>query len=771
MIAFDDSAWATIDVPHDWSANGPFTKDFGSGNGFAPGGIAWYRKHFTLPAGDQGRIGFAEFDGVYDNAEVWVNGHLACQRPYGFSSFECPLTPFVRFGGADNVIAVRVDHSRFADSRWYTGSGIYRHVRFRFTNPVRIGHWGTSITTPVVSAASATVNITTTIENASTTPRSFQLLADILMNGTVLFSVPDDTDHVVPASGQTTLTQTVTIPQPALWSPDAPALYSVRQRLRVFNSASADPRELVRAGLTTVDDSETPFGVRSLRFDPDRGLFLNDTSLKLKGVCLHEDGGSVGVAVPIAVWERRLRALKTIGVNAIRTSHNPPSPEFLDLVDRLGFVVMDEAFDEFTPAKNKWVAGWNQGVPSRFGYAEQFVEWSVRDASDMVRRDRNHPSIVMWSIGNEIDYPNDPFSHPVLERSYRPNNPPAEDLVRFAKPLIAAVKSLDPTRPVTMALASVAMSDAVGLADLLDIVGYNYQESRYVDDRAAHRARVIYGSETNHAFDNWTVVRDNPWVAGQFLWTGVDYLGEARAFPNRANAAGLLDLAGFKKPAAWFRESLWSTSPIVYVATAPTVGPGRNGGPPRTAPPEERWTWDTAQAMTASVYTNAQAVTLTINGRSLGTKSRADATAGVLTWELPFESGELKATATTDGRTVAEFALTTAGAPTRIELVEDRTATLSGGEVRQIEFRVVDARGVRVPNAEVEVAFALTAPARILGIGNGDISDLVPPLSPTHKTFQGRGLAVVKLASGTTTLTASSPGLAGATLTLTPRRQ
>jgi beta-galactosidase len=771
--AFDDSAWARVDLPHDWSANGPCTNEFGSGNGFAPVGIGWYRKHFTVPADTEAKVGVVEFDGIYDNSEVWVNGHLACGRPYGFSSFECPLTPFVRFGGVDNVIAVRVDHSRFADSRWYTGSGIYRHVRFRFSEPVHIGHWGTSITTPAVTATSATVNIETVVENTSTTGRSFQLLSEVLMNGAVVLSVADDTDHSIPASGRVTLTQTVTLPQPHRWSPDSPSLYTLRQRVRVFNSTSTDPNELTRAGLTTTDVVETMFGVRSIRFDANAGLVLNGTSLKLKGVCLHEDGGSVGVAVPPAVWERRLRALKAVGVNAIRTSHNPPAPEFLDLVDRLGFVVMDEAFDEFTPAKNKWVAGWNQGVPSRFGYAEQFAEWSVRDASDMVRRDRNHPSIVMWSIGNEIDYPNDPFSHPALGRSYRPANPPAENLVTLAKPLVAAVKSIDPTRPVTMALASVEMSNAVDLPALLDVVGYNYQESRYTGDHAAYPNRVIYGSENNHAFDNWTIVRDNPWIAGQFLWTGVDYLGEARAFPNRANGAGLFDLAGFKKPLAWFRQSLWSNEPMVYVATAPAAAPGRNGGPPRVSPPEERWNWAAGQSMTASVYTNADTVTLSINGRPLGAKPRTSATAGVLTWDLPFEPGELKAVATTAGRAVASFSLRTAATAKRIELIEDRSATVSADDgTRQLEVIVVDANGLRVPDAAVDVTLAISGPATILGIGNGDLSDLDPPLGTTHKTFQGRGLAVLRITDGgAVTIAASAPGLEGAALTLTARRR
>ncbi|HEY6357706.1 MAG TPA: glycoside hydrolase family 2 TIM barrel-domain containing protein, partial [Vicinamibacterales bacterium] len=508
---------------------------------------------------------------------------------------------------------VRVDHSRFADSRWYTGSGIYRHVRFRYTDPLRVAHWATSVASSAVTAARARVRVETTIDNASTGARAFALESEVVLRGTVV--ARSMTPATVSARASQTVVQAIDVAHPERWSTESPALYVMRQRIRADNEVT--------------DDVETTFGIRTVRFDPDHGCFLNEQPITLKGVCVHHDAGSVGAAVPEAVWERRLRALKALGVNAIRTSHNPPAPEFLDLCDQLGLVVLDEAFDEFTPTKNKWVNGRNIGVPSRFGYGEVFAQWSVTDVQDMVKRDRNHPSVVMWSIGNEIDYPNDPFSDPVLGTSYRPTNPPAAHLVALARPLIDAVKRLDPSRPVTMALASVAMSDAVGLGDMLDIVGYNYQESRYVADHAKYPRRVIFGSETSHAFDNWAVVRDNPFVAGQFLWTGIDYLGEAGAFPNRANGAGLLDLAGFKRPAAWFRQSLWSTAPMVYLSAAPATAPGdaaRRGG----VAPEEHWNWPPGSTVVVSAYTNAAEVELSLNGQSLGTKRLAEAQGGVL---------------------------------------------------------------------------------------------------------------------------------------------
>jgi len=364
-----------------------------------------------------------------------------------------------------------------------------------------------------------------------------------------------------------------------------------------------------------------------------------------------------------------------------------------------------------------------------------------------------------------------------LGNSYRPTNPPAGNLVTLARPLIDAVRSLDPSRPVTMALASVAMSDAVGLADTLDVVGYNYQESRYAVDHAAHPKRVIFGSENNHAFDNWTIVRDNPFVAGQFLWTGIDYLGEARTFPNRANGAGLLDLAGFKKPAAWFRQSLWNEKPMVYLAVAPAVAtagaaPAPGGvAPARGASPEEHWNWQAGSTVTASAYTNAADVELSLNGRSLGTKRLAEARAGVLSWTMPYAPGVLKAVATTDAKPVAEFTLRTAGIARRIELVHDASSLIAadGARTSQIEFRIVDDAGVRVPNADALVTFRVDGPARILGIGNGDLNNIENG-KDTHRAYQGRGLVTLGITdpSATVTVTSSSPGLAGATLVLRP---
>jgi beta-galactosidase len=760
--AFNDTAWRTVRVPHDWSVEEPFRADYGSGNGYAAGGIGWYRKHFTPDAAHRDRLVTVEFDGVYDHAEVWINGQFTGGRPYGYSSFHLDLTRHVRFGG-DNVLAVRVDHSRHADSRFYTGSGIYRQVRLRVTDQLHVGQWGTFVSTPEISDEAALVRVETTVVNASAGPREFTLQSEaIAPDGRVVASRTIARQLV--ANQSEPLVQELAVPRPQRWSPDSPVLYTLRNR--------------VLAAGAVVDETATPFGIRTVAFDPDKGFFLNGRAVKMKGVCLHHDAGSLGAAVPGEVLERRLRRLRDLGVNAIRTSHNPPAPELLDLCDRLGLLVQDEAFDEFTPPKKKWVEGWNVGEPGKFGYGESFAEWSVRDTEDLVRRDRNHPSVIMWSIGNEIDYANDPFSHPVLGEKYRPQNPPASDLVRLGAPLIAAVKRLDPTRPVTAALANVEMSDAVGFAGLFDLAGYNYQELRYPADHAKFPRRVIYGSENRHDYGAWAVVRDHDYISGQFLWTGIDYLGEAGKWPNRGSGSGLLDLCGFKKPLAWFRQSLWSDRPMVYVSAALQAAAGQasaatQGSPAldraRRARTEEHWNWPPGATVSVTCYANCPEVQLTLNGRPLGTKRLAEAVEGVLTWTVPYEPGELRAVGLRDGKIASEFALHTAGPACRIELLPDVTALAADASaICHVEYRIVDASGVRVPDAAQLVTFAVAGPAEILGIGNGDLSNTDDPRDPVHPAFQGRGLAILRsrAAPGKVTLQATAPGLESAALVL-----
>lgn len=755
--AFDDSGWQAVRVPHDWSQHEPFRAEYGSGNGYAAGGIAWYRRSFAVGPEHKGRVARITFDGVYDHAQVWINGHYVGGRPYGYSSFEFELTRHLKTDGSPNLLAVRVDHSRQMDSRYFTGSGIYRDARLSFTDALHIAPWGSYVTTPTVSATKADVKAQAELINAATSPRAFTLRAELLApDGRVVAT--RDTQARLAAGERRTLTQALVVNQPQRWSLDTPQLYTLRQTVRVDSKL--------------VDQTDTPFGIRTFRFDADTGFTLNGQSLKLKGVCLHHDAGSLGAAVPVSVLERRLQQLKDIGVNAIRTSHNPPAPELLDLADRMGFLVQAEAFDEFTPTKNKWIAGWNVGVPGRQGYGEEFVQWGVRDVEDMVRRDRNHPSIVMWSVGNEVDYPNDPFSHPVLGAKYRPTAPPASDLVRWGQPLVEAVRRMDPTRPVTAAMASVEMSDAVGFGNLFDVAGYNYQEARYAADHAKFPKRVIYGSENRHDYRAWAIVRDTPYISAQFLWTGFDYLGEAHQWPQRGADFGLFDLAGFMKPRGAFRASLWAAKPVVYLAAATAsatqIASQSGQGTPlldqqKRAKVAEHWNWPAGESIVVSAYANTPEVQLWLNGKLVGTQKAADAVEGILSWTLPYQPGELKAVGLKDGQPVAEFALHTAGAAARIEL--QRLASGKDG-VEQVAFFVVDAQGHRVPGAANKLRFDAQG-LEILGIGNGNLADVDDPRDAEHAVHEGRGLAVLRRTDSNQQLArlrVTAPGLAAAEL-------
>jgi beta-galactosidase len=754
MPAFDDSGWRTLNVPHDWSIEGPYNAEYASGTGYAPGGIAWYRKHFKLDTIQKDQLVAIEFDGVYNNSQVWINGILLGTRPYGYASFQYDMTPYLKFGNQENILAVRVDHTKVADSRWYTGSGIYRHVRLRITNKFHIAHWGTYITTPDVNESVALIRIETTVMNDSNQPRDAALEAVIVgPDGAEVARVT--ATKPVRATSHELIVQQVRIPRPQLWSLESPKLYTVRT--------------LLKSGQATVDEGSTPIGIRTILFDANKGFLLNGKSIKLKGVCIHHDAGCLGSAVPERVLERRLRALLDLGVNAIRCSHNPPAPELLDICDRIGLLVQDEGFDEFTPPKNKWVAGWNVGVPSRYGYGEVFTEWSVRDMEDLVQRDRNHPCVIMWSIGNEIDYANDPFSHPVLGNEYRPDQPPAENLVKYAKPLVDVVKRLDPTRPTTAALANIPMSNAVGMAQLLDVVGYNYQENLYPADHKTYPNRFIYGSENHHLLSDWAVVRDNEYVGGQFLWTGIDYLGEAREWPNRSSDFGLLDLAGFKKPMGWFRQSLWSDKSMVYLIASTGTGGRRGRGGAGAGAPAEQWNWPQGATVSVQCYTNCPQVSLSLNGKAISTQPLSEARQGVLSWQVPFEPGELKAVGRKDGKDVCEFVLKTAGAASRIELSPDvKQITADGKDICHVTFRITDDKGVRVFEASPELTFAIEGPAQVIGIENGDRNSAADPKALTHKAYQGQGLVILQSARqpGKIRLTAKSQGLTDSAIEL-----
>lgn len=750
MPDFDASGRRAVDLPHDWSIEGPYSDRWASGTGYLPGGVGWYRKTFTPDPAWKDKLIAIEFDGIYKNSEVWINGHSLGQRPFGYIGFQYDLTPHLSFD-KKNVIAVRVDHSDFADSRWYTGSGIYRHVRLCITDKLRIAPWGTYVTAKPAGRDNAEIAVETTLRSEHSGPKTFELILKILKPDGNLSKI-EKTSLKIDGHGRLVHRQTITISPFQAWSVENPVMYRIETTLLCDGKA--------------VDKTIIPFGVRTIRFDPNEGFFLNGQNRKIKGVCIHHDAGPLGAAVPEKVWRKRLESLKEIGCNAIRFSHNPPAPELLDLCDQMGFLVMDEAFDEFTPTKNKWITGWNQGTPGRDGYGKVFEQWALRDIQDMVLRDRNHPSIILWSIGNEIDYANDPFSHPSLGEQYRPGNPPAENLTKLGRPLAEAVRQLDPTRPVTAALANAPMSNAAGFADLLDVVGYNYQEQLYSEEHKKYPARCILGSENSTRYDAWKAVTDNPYVSGQFLWIGIDYLGEAAGWPVRSWTRGLFDLCGFKKPDAWRRQSIWTDRPMVYLCVRPQrQGPGAG----RMRGPQSHWNWPADSDVAVFAYSNCQEVTLQVNGRDLDSRKPAETAEGVVRWYLPFEPGTLAAVGKKDGQEVCRYALTTAGPAEKIKLTPDCTTLAADGrDVCLIEFMVTDEKGILVPDADQAVTFTLTGPAKILGIGNADPASHEDHKGNTHKVFGGRGLLIVQSLKqpGTIEIQATSSGLTNAGVTL-----
>ncbi|RDE07210.1 glycoside hydrolase family 2 TIM barrel-domain containing protein [Sphingomonas aracearum] len=726
---FADTAWTPVNLPHDWAIAGPFdehARATGSG-AFLPTGVAWYRKHFTAPTSWAGKQVIVEFDGVTERSGVWINGHHLGHRPTGYLTLRYNLTPFLKAGG-DNVIAVRADTSSQPASRWYAGSGINRHVRVIVTDNVHIERDSTTVRTGAITAAAAQVTVTTGVHSKAAAAQAAKVEVTLLdPAGRVAarqMSAPLDalSERQLPA------TVPLSVLHPRRWDIGDPALYTARVRL--LDASGAE-----------LDSEDVAFGIREAKFVPATGFWLNGRNIKLKGVAIHQDGGAFGNAVPLAFYERRLRGLMALGVNAIRTAHNPFPPEFLDLCDRLGLLVMDEPFDMWTVAKN----------PE--DYHLFFTDWSTRDATEFVRRDRNHPSVVIWSIGNEIhDTP-----YPLV----------AQDII---KRLTTIFHKEDPTRPVTMALfrPNTTHDYENGTADLLDVVGQNYREKELAKAHADKPTRAIIGTENSKNRESWLVLRDDPAYAGMFLWTGADYLGEADriGWPAISNPSGLVTRTDAVKPIGWERASWWSDKPVVKIARRvtkvvdtselPTMvgvampqpkGPGvlADWSPTNRAPHDE----------TVEVYSNAQEVELIANGRSLGRKAR-NADDSARSWTVPFAPGTVRAIGYNGKRVVGRDRLVTAGAPAALRLTPRGTPGGGFDDVGFVEVEVVDAKGNPVPDA----ATALTVTVEngtLAAFDNGSVTDHTAFASPTRHAEAGRALVMVR-AGGTGPVTVRVSG-------------
>ena len=760
-IALNDKTWRTLDLPHDWSIEGPFSEEWASGTGYLPTGVGWYRKTFELAADQHNKTIYLYFDGIYKNSEVWINEQYLGKRPNGYASFYYDITRYLKAKGT-NLIAVKADHTDFADSRWYSGSGINRNVYIIAAEPVHTAIWGVTFTTPSVSAARASASVSVSVQNNSKSAADVRVVTE-LIDASGKVAATAETNVQSPAGKTMDAKLNFTVEKPSLWSVEDPALYQLRTTLYNKNRKTDIVTEQV--------------GFRSFRFDADKGFFLNDKNIKLKGLCIHDDAGALGSAVPRDVWERRLKTFKDMGCNSIRMSHNPHQDYLYDLCDKLGLLVQDEAFDEWEMGKNKWIKGWNVGEPGKDGYSKDFKEWADRDLRDMILRNRNRTCIIMWSIGNEIDYPNDPYTHEVLNtgrnpqiygKGYQAGNPPASRLGEIATHLVQVVKQCDTTRPVTAALAGVVMSNMTTYPDALDIVGYNYQEYRYPDDHKQYPKRIIYGSENGKSYDAWAAVENNEYIAAQYLWTGIDFIGEARAWPIRGSGAGLVDLAGFPKAEYYYRKSLWTSEPMVYLATSKISSePRRRQGGGWAEP---HWNYTAGDSVNIVCFANTAEAELFLNGKSLGRKRQSDASNKVIVWKTVYQPGELSVKGYRDDKEVA-YTMKTAEAARQLKAVTDRLAiAASTHAVAHIAIDVTDAAGITVPAASNEVTISIDGPGKLIGLESGDLTSHEDYKASKRKVYKGKLLAYIQGAKpGLVKITISSPGLKSSIVEITVR--
>lgn len=766
----EDDDWESVTLPHDWSVHMPFSKEYSSGTGYLAGGIGWYRIRVTPDAAWQGKQIRIHFDSIYKNSRVWCNSTYLGERPNGYISFGYDVTDCFRFD-ADNIISVYVDRREISDSRWFTGSGITGKVTLTISENIYPADNGIFFHTPRADDNSADYEIVNDLVNA--TGKSSMI--------TVTNVIFDDTGKLVgEAVSQTTIlarasmrvTNTGTIQTPKLWSPEAPNLYTVKTYISYQKSYQVH---------------EMQVGIRSFRFHPDRGFFLNGNPYLFKGVCLHHDAGCLGAAVPCEVWWRRLAKLKKMGCNAIRMSHNPHTPELYTLCDVLGFFVIDEAFDEWEGPKNKWWQGHNVYPPKNQGYYTAFPAWHERDLTDLILRDRNHPSVILWSIGNEIDYPNDPYCHPSFvsmpgscvtgnndankpeaERMYNPARPNAERLAVLAKHLCDIAKTVDTTHPVTLAAAFPELSAKLGFIDAVDVAGYNYRENLYAEHHLSFPDKPFLGSENGHGFREWRAVTDNDYISGQFLWTGIDYLGEAHGWPIHGSGAGLLTLAGFEKPGYYRRQSFWSDEPMIHLTTVRETDScvtswGETAADAYAcefAASTESWNYCAGEMITVKCYTNLTSVELFLNGRSLGIYEK-DADRDCILTTVKFEPGTLTAKGSENDTSVSH-SLYTVMAACQMDIQEytlpQKARDIIAGAARccnpvhQLEITMLDSNGRRVYH-DSTLLHVHVDNGTLLGIENGDLADVTEYTANYRRAYRGQLIVYVTDNGDTTAAT------------------
>lgn len=753
-LNFNDSSWETVNLPHDWSVKQPLSPTLASCTGYLPGGIGWYRKTLEVPMEKQNQKVYLYFEGVYNRSQIFVNGKLVAERPNGYISFACDITPYVKYD-EKNEIAVRVDHSLSADSRWYTGSGIFRDVCLVYAEPVHIAQWGVFAYPSEVSQKNAKLNVEIDIENHSDGDSKLTVLSELYDKaGKIVAKKASNINVAKQQTGKAAFV--LNVKNPSLWSVDNPNLYTLQTKI-------------LKDG-KLMDENITLTGIRSFQFDADKGFSLNGKSIKMKGVCLHHDAGVLGAASYKEVWKRRLETLKELGVNAIRTTHNPQATHLYELCDELGLLVMNEAFDEWTKPKRKWLEGWNVGKPGFEGSYDYFEEWAERDLADMVRRDRNHISIFSWSIGNEVDYPNDPYSHPVLDTGggkdftqpmfggYKKDAPDAAELGVIAKRLVAVVKKHDKSRPVTAGLAGVAMSNATEYPGALDITGYNYTEGRYDADHEKYPKRIIFGSENRHELKAWKAVRDKDFIFGQFLWTGIDYLGESGRWPSRGFYSGLLDFGGFVKPRGYFRKSLWTDEPMMYIGTYPNSNSSMKDvwsqlEAKKKKTKEEKpsmdawpvWNYEEGEMIRVVCYTNTAFIQLFLNGKPVGDRKPYDDDSGIVYWDVPYTAGKLEAVGyDASGKETVRNHIVSSSLPFTLTVKNGNCEISKDGGIAHIEVNIVDNKGNLVILADNEITCEVEGPAVLLGMEAGNNEDMTDYTDNIHRAYHGRMLLYIQ---------------------------
>lgn len=750
-VEFDDKSWRTLDLPHDWSIEGTLDTNNPMGNdgGYFPAGIGWYRKTFTVPASWKDKRVSIYFEGVYMNSEVFINGKSLGVYPYGYSTFSYNLTPYLNFG-KENIVSVKVDNSQQKNCRWYSGSGIYRHVWMVVTDPIHVAQWGVTVTTPDVSPEKATVLIKTKVKNETNLPQSITVKTQLL-GANAKKTGDNQLTLELPANSEKELEQTIQVSKPLLWSPETPQLYHAQ--VQIFKGAEL------------VDNTKTDFGIRSIKFTTENGFQLNGKTIKMNGGCVHHDNGCLGAAAFDRAEERRVELLKLAGFNAIRTSHNPPSEAFLDACDRLGMLVIDESFD-----------GWKE-KKTDFDYAMYFDAWWQRDVEAMVQRDRNHPSIIMWSIGNEI-----------IERK-------KPEAVETAKMLADCVRKNDPTRPVTSAMTTWDRDWDVfdPLFAVHDIGGYNYQLNRAPKDHERVPSRVIVQTESypRDAFVNWKMVQSHNYILGDFVWTALDYLGESgigrwyypgdvvgehyqgKIFPWHGAYCGDIDLIGWRKPISHYRSMLYNDNEKLYMAVRE---PNPDSGKIKTTgwavwPTWESWTWPgyEGKEIQVEVYSKYPRVRLYLNNKLVGEQATTEEQQFKATYNVPYTKGELKAAGVVDNKEVETTILKTSGNAAKIRLMPDCTKiSADGQDLSFVIVEVTDTDGKLQPNAENRLQFKIDGPGVIAGVDNADIKDLDSYVGDSRKAWHGRALVVIRSTknTGNIKLTVSSDGLSIATATI-----